>query len=171
MVGAEVHIAGSFFGTSGVVKFGKVTAVASSWTENIVVVNVPLAAYVGTASLTVVPTGRSASNGVDFTVQGPGTPVVVDMGDLSPEGLIGTQHLGMYNKYPGNCASCHDGAYLPVAPVIDWLTKTNMKLGKTCVSCHSPGSNKTPVFTSEMNNPTIGVYGRCSDCHQYTSKN
>jgi len=170
MAGAEVHIARDFFGTSGVVRFGNATAVASSWTENIIVVNVPIASYVGTVWLKVVPTGRPASIGISFEVQGPGTPVITDMGDLSPTGLLGTQHLGMYNAYPGTCAACHDGQYRPTAPVIPWLTDTNMKLGKTCASCHTADGQRTKPFITRMNNPTNTVYGRCSDCHQYTTR-
>ena len=80
-VGTKVKIRGTDFGTSGVVKFGNVTAKASSWTNTTMVVKVPNIAFsMGsktvavpvwyrhdqTFSVTVTPTSAAASNAVRF---------------------------------------------------------------------------------------------------------
>jgi hypothetical protein len=80
-VGTKVKIRGTDFGTSGVLKFGNVTAKASSWTNTTIVVKVPNIAFsMGsktvavpvwyrhdqTFSVTVTPTSAAASNAVRF---------------------------------------------------------------------------------------------------------
>src|SRR5450631_2569754 len=82
-VGTKVTIRGTNFGTSGVVKFGNVTAKASSWTSTSIVVKVPNIAFSmssksatvpvwyrhdKTVSVTVTPTGAAASNAVRFSL-------------------------------------------------------------------------------------------------------
>src|SRR5450631_2529461 len=82
-VGTKVKIRGANFGTSGVVKFGNVTAKASSWTSTSIVVKVPNIAFSmssksatvpvwyrhdKTVSVTVTPTGAAASNAVRFSL-------------------------------------------------------------------------------------------------------
>jgi hypothetical protein len=78
-----VKIRGANFGTSGVVKFGNVTAKASSWTSTSIVVKVPNIAFSmssksatvpvwyrhdKTVSVTVTPTGAATSNAVRFSL-------------------------------------------------------------------------------------------------------
>src|SRR5450631_415415 len=83
VVGTKVKIRGTNFGTSGVVKFGNVTAKVSSWTNTAIVVKVPNSAFSvssknatvpvwyrhdNTVSVTVTPKGAAASNAVRFSL-------------------------------------------------------------------------------------------------------
>jgi hypothetical protein len=82
-VGSKVTIRGSGFGTAGSAKFGTTTAKVSSWTSTAIVVTVPLRSAVTAPSqsavsvpvwyrhgvdfsVTVTPTGATASNAVSF---------------------------------------------------------------------------------------------------------
>jgi len=68
-VGTKVTITGTGFGTAGVVKFGTVTATVWSYTNTSIVVSVPAVSR-EEVRVTVTPTGGTASNGVEFEVNG-----------------------------------------------------------------------------------------------------
>jgi len=63
---STLTIRGSNFGTSGVVKFGTVTATVSSWTNTSIVVKVPSQSRNTRVSVTVTPTGAVASAAVRY---------------------------------------------------------------------------------------------------------
>jgi hypothetical protein len=153
------------------VKFGEVSATASYWSRNVIVVRVPAGAIVGKAPVTVTPTGGTVSNAVSFVVDAPRSygGDNDESGSMSPTGALGVQHLSMYNTYRATCAVCHDGVSQPQAPAIS-MEGANMKTGIACATCHAAGREESekPLFISFMNDPTKIVYSRCSDCHQVT---
>jgi hypothetical protein len=74
MVGTSVTITGTDFGAAGVVKFDATTATQTSYSATSIVVAVPDAGL-GAKSVTVTPTGKTASAGVAFTILATTTPV------------------------------------------------------------------------------------------------
>jgi hypothetical protein len=65
-----VTITGTGFGTSGVVKFGTVTAKASFYSANKIVVVVPSGVSRDEVNVTVTPLGGTASKGAEFEING-----------------------------------------------------------------------------------------------------
>ena len=88
--GASVVIAGSNLGASGVVKFGATTATTSAWSATSVTATVPASLAPGATSVTVTPTGGSASNGLAFTVDAPPVPAPVLTSLLPSTGIAGS---------------------------------------------------------------------------------
>jgi hypothetical protein len=92
---------------------------------------------------------------------------------MSPNGTVGTSHLGMYSSYGTmSCATCHDGVDLPKAPVLA-VRDADMRRGVSCSSCHSAGDRDRgradALFISSMNDRSKIVYSRCSSCHTIAS--
>ena len=93
-IGTKVTIKGTDFGTSGVVKFGRVVAKVSSWTNTKIVVKVPAGHYGHSVLVTVTPTGATASNRVKFSLR-------------SREGNDGHQgHHGHFVRLGGDFGQC-----------------------------------------------------------------
>ncbi|MHB8275857.1 MAG: PKD domain-containing protein [Dermatophilaceae bacterium] len=69
-VGAWVTITGSGFGTPGTVKFGTVIATVSYWSSTRIGVRVPAGISGHEVDVTVIPNGGTASNGVEFELEG-----------------------------------------------------------------------------------------------------
>ena len=72
-VGSWVAITGTGFGpNAGTVKFGTVTATVMFWTDTTIGVKVPAGITDDEVDVTVIPVGGTASNGVEFKVEGDG---------------------------------------------------------------------------------------------------
>jgi hypothetical protein len=67
LVGASVVLTGTNLGTGGAVRFGGTVAVATAWSATSITVKVPSRA-VGATTVSVTPTGSSATNALAFTV-------------------------------------------------------------------------------------------------------
>ena len=74
LTGASVVIAGSNLGSGGAVKFGTTTATTTAWSATSVTATVPASLSPGATTVTVTPTGGSASNALAFTVDAPAAP-------------------------------------------------------------------------------------------------
>ena len=96
------------------------------------------------------------------------TPIRVDEDSLSPTSALGESHLSMYNLKGANCATCHDGSFVPTPPSITG-EDLDMEPGVSCRTCHKAGGEEDALFISLMNNPTKVVYDRCSNCHTVVS--
>jgi PKD repeat protein len=66
--GDRVTISGTGFGSAGIVRFGTVSARVSSWSSTRITVRVPSGISSDRVSVTVTPSGGTASNGVRFSV-------------------------------------------------------------------------------------------------------
>jgi hypothetical protein len=79
-VSTTVVIAGTNLGAGGTVRFGSTTAVTSAWSATSITCTVPSTLAAGATSVTVTPTGGSASNALPFTVDA-ATPPPPSPGD------------------------------------------------------------------------------------------
>ncbi len=87
LVGASVVLTGTNLGTAGVVSFGGTTAVTTAWSATSITATVPVRAT-GATTLSVTPTGSSASNAIAFTIDAP--PVVAALTSVAPtHALVG----------------------------------------------------------------------------------
>ncbi|MFA4965928.1 MAG: IPT/TIG domain-containing protein, partial [Thermoleophilia bacterium] len=78
LTGATVTIAGTDLGVAGTVSFAGAAATTSLWTATQITCTVPAGLTAGAKSVTVTPTGGTASNSLAFTVDAPPT------GDTTP---------------------------------------------------------------------------------------
>ena len=148
---------------------------ASATTYSITVGASPTTVPPTTVPPTTIPPTTVPPTTVPPTTIPPTTPVILPTvrGDvnMSPNGTVGTKHLGMYSTYGGlSCAACHNGKVQSLAPALA-VEGADMAKGIACATCHGPGKSESdePLFINKMNDPTKVVYTRCSSCHQIVS--
>ena len=74
LTATSVVIAGSNLGSGGAVRFGTTLATTTAWSATQVTATVPATLAPGAATVTVTPTGATASNGLVYVVDAPPVP-------------------------------------------------------------------------------------------------